>query len=302
MRCPGLDRALILAFAIPALPMLLFAHVVFGPMVEAFGYAGTAFLQWVLGTALLFLAGLLGGRRVEKSDSALWNSTSWLLAGAYAAIVTLLAIFAFVFIRLDLWLLARFVTLADSANVPTFWLNWALSNATLGWGLNPVTAFIGNALVLAAQALVLYGGARVGGQQIVLGGLADYSEICMDLEPDPIFTAPAVVTGGGPMVDPLMMTKGMSDTERLMFVTEFNAKKKNSSTAILLALFLGGLGAHHFYMGKIGVGIVYVLLVWTLIPAIVALVECFLLKGRVRTFNMDRAQEIILRLKALRAV
>ena len=47
--------------------------------------------------------------------------------------------------------------------------------------------------------------------------------------------------------------------------------------AILLALFLGGIGIHRFYMNRPGSGIIYVLFCWTFIPAIVALVEALLL-------------------------
>jgi hypothetical protein len=41
----------------------------------------------------------------------------------------------------------------------------------------------------------------------------------------------------------------------------------------LFALFLGGIGIHKFYLGRVGWGVVYLLFCWTLIPAIVALVE-----------------------------
>ncbi len=44
-------------------------------------------------------------------------------------------------------------------------------------------------------------------------------------------------------------------------------------TAALLALFLGGLGGHKFYLGQTGLGILYLLFFWTLIPAIIAFVE-----------------------------
>lgn len=44
------------------------------------------------------------------------------------------------------------------------------------------------------------------------------------------------------------------------------------STAGLLALILGGLGFHHFYLGRPVAGIMYLLFCWTFIPAILALV------------------------------
>ena len=51
---------------------------------------------------------------------------------------------------------------------------------------------------------------------------------------------------------------------------------KSRVAAILLALFLGGLGAHKFYLGQVGMGLLYLVFCWTGIPAIVALVEAIL--------------------------
>lgn len=48
---------------------------------------------------------------------------------------------------------------------------------------------------------------------------------------------------------------------------------RNKTTAGLLAIFLGGLGAHKFYLGQIVWGIVYLVLCWTYVPAIVAFIE-----------------------------
>jgi TM2 domain-containing membrane protein YozV len=48
---------------------------------------------------------------------------------------------------------------------------------------------------------------------------------------------------------------------------------KSRMVAALLAFCLGGLGAHHFYLGNIGLGIVYILFFWTFIPAVVAFIE-----------------------------
>ena len=47
----------------------------------------------------------------------------------------------------------------------------------------------------------------------------------------------------------------------------------NRIAAALLALFLGGLGLHKFYLGRAGQGVVYLLLCWTFIPALLGLIE-----------------------------
>lgn len=52
---------------------------------------------------------------------------------------------------------------------------------------------------------------------------------------------------------------------------------KNRSVAILLAFFLGGFGAHKFYLGQTVWGILYLLFFWTFIPAFIALIEFFIL-------------------------
>lgn len=48
---------------------------------------------------------------------------------------------------------------------------------------------------------------------------------------------------------------------------------RDKTTAGLLAIFLGGWGVHKFYLRKPGWGIVYLLLVWTLIPALLGIIE-----------------------------
>ncbi len=48
---------------------------------------------------------------------------------------------------------------------------------------------------------------------------------------------------------------------------------KNKWVAFLLAWILGGLGAHKFYLGRTGMGVLYLLFCCTLIPSLVAFVE-----------------------------
>ena len=102
------------------------------------------------------------------------------------------------------------------------------------------------------------------------------------------------------MIDELVIQKDLTDTEKLMFQSEFNAIRKNSTTGVILALFLGGLGVHHFYMGRIGLGVLYLAFCWTFIPAIVALIECFFMSNRVREHNQQAAFKIVTEIKAIR--
>lgn len=52
-----------------------------------------------------------------------------------------------------------------------------------------------------------------------------------------------------------------------------SGSEKSKTTAGILALVLGGLGAHKFYLGKPGQGILYLVLVWTFLPTLFSLVE-----------------------------
>lgn len=52
-----------------------------------------------------------------------------------------------------------------------------------------------------------------------------------------------------------------------------SASGKNKVVAGVLALLLGGLGVHKFYLGKGFQGLMYLLFCWTFIPALIGLVE-----------------------------
>lgn len=51
------------------------------------------------------------------------------------------------------------------------------------------------------------------------------------------------------------------------------ASGKSRIMAALFGILLGGLGIHHFYLGRVGLGILYVVFCWTLVPAIVGFIE-----------------------------
>ena len=66
---------------------------------------------------------------------------------------------------------------------------------------------------------------------------------------------------------------------------------KSRIAAALFAFFLGGFGAHKFYLGQTGLGIVYLIFCWTFIPAIIAFIEFILfLTMTDETFNQKYGQ------------
>lgn len=48
---------------------------------------------------------------------------------------------------------------------------------------------------------------------------------------------------------------------------------KSRTTAVVLAIFLGGIGAHRFYLRKPVSGVFYALMVWTFIPGLLGFIE-----------------------------
>jgi TM2 domain-containing membrane protein YozV len=80
-----------------------------------------------------------------------------------------------------------------------------------------------------------------------------------------------------------------TDEQRAMYYAQMTAYQKDEVVGVLLALFLGTFGAHHFYMRQTGLGILYCVFFWTGIPTVVSFIECFFMPGRVRQYNLGLA-------------
>lgn len=78
-------------------------------------------------------------------------------------------------------------------------------------------------------------------------------------------------------------------TPQEVFQQQFEAVRRDEVVGVLLALFLGCFGVHHFYVGRVGLGILYACFCWTGIPAILGFIECFFMPGRVRMYNAVQA-------------
>jgi TM2 domain-containing membrane protein YozV len=81
----------------------------------------------------------------------------------------------------------------------------------------------------------------------------------------------------------------LTDEQRAVFYSQMSVVQKDEVVGVLLALFLGTFGAHHFYLRRNGLGIMYVLFCWTGIPTIASFIECFFMPARVRQFNAEQA-------------
>ena len=75
----------------------------------------------------------------------------------------------------------------------------------------------------------------------------------------------------------------------IVFQQQYESVRRDEVVGVLLALFLGCFGVHHFYLGRTGLGILYLCFCWTGIPAILGVIECFFMPGRVRMYNALQA-------------
>lgn len=80
-----------------------------------------------------------------------------------------------------------------------------------------------------------------------------------------------------------------SDEQRAIYYANMSAWQKDEVVGVLLALCLGTFGAHHFYMRRPGLGILYCVFSWTGIPTVISLIECFFMPERVRQYNLALA-------------
>lgn len=68
-----------------------------------------------------------------------------------------------------------------------------------------------------------------------------------------------------------------SNASSVSFSTVTAPNGKNKLAAGLFAILLGSLGAHKFYLNDFGMGVLYLLLCWTGITAIIGIVEGIIL-------------------------
>jgi TM2 domain-containing membrane protein YozV len=77
-----------------------------------------------------------------------------------------------------------------------------------------------------------------------------------------------------------------------IFYQQYESVRRDEVVGILLALFLGTFGIHHFYLRRTGLGILYCCFCWTGITSILGFIECFFMPSRVREFNAIQAAGI----------
>ena len=88
------------------------------------------------------------------------------------------------------------------------------------------------------------------------------------------------------------MTTAPYVNAQAVFYQQYEQARRDEVVGILLALFLGTFGVHHFYLRRTGLGILYIVFFWTGIPSVLGFIECFFMPARVREFNAIQAAGI----------
>jgi TM2 domain-containing membrane protein YozV len=90
------------------------------------------------------------------------------------------------------------------------------------------------------------------------------------------------------MATPVMLPQ-MTEQQQATFNAYYPSTQRDQLTGVLLALLLGSFGAHHFYLRRNALGVLYFLLCWTSIPFFLGIIEAFFMPERVRRFNAEQA-------------
>ena len=106
---------------------------------------------------------------------------------------------------------------------------------------------------------------------------------------EPMFLNESMENGIKDMVNKLPAEK------QAVFWMKYESEKKNPTTAAILCFFLGGFGAHRFYLGQTQLGIGYVVACFALfaLPVYTSWVEAFFVPGYVRKMNEEKAMIIL---------
>ena len=88
------------------------------------------------------------------------------------------------------------------------------------------------------------------------------------------------------------MTRGLDDTSKVIFQTQYSSEKKDRGVATILAVILG---CDRFYLGQIGLGI----LKWITFGGLFFwyFIDIFTAAGRADELNRNKAREIAISLR-----
>jgi len=85
----------------------------------------------------------------------------------------------------------------------------------------------------------------------------------------------------------------LTGSQLLLYTERYNQEKKSLGAALLICLFFGGVGFHKFYLKQNLVGLLYLIFCWTLIPAMLSILDLAILPFTIKRYNNLIAVDIL---------
>ena len=93
-----------------------------------------------------------------------------------------------------------------------------------------------------------------------------------------------------------MYQQGMTDQQKMIFMTQYGSEKKDRAIALILSVLIGWAGIDRFFIGDVGLGLLKLLTGG--LCGILYVVDWFLIMGKVDERNREKAREIAMTIKA----
>lgn len=97
------------------------------------------------------------------------------------------------------------------------------------------------------------------------------------------------------LTEQLMMTKDLSDQQKMLFESQFNSAKKDRGLILVLSVLFGYWGVDRFMIGDIGLGVLKLLTLG--LCGILWLIDLFRIQAATDDYNRKKAQEILMSIK-----
>ena len=91
------------------------------------------------------------------------------------------------------------------------------------------------------------------------------------------------------------MQEGLTDQQKMMFMSQYNSEKKDRTLALILSILLGTLGIDRFYIGDMGIGILKLLTAG--VCGVLYVIDWFMITGKTDEYNRNKAQDILAAIK-----
>lgn len=92
-----------------------------------------------------------------------------------------------------------------------------------------------------------------------------------------------------------LMTKDLTDSQKLLFASQFDSSKKDPGTMLVLSVLFGSWGVDRFMLGHTGMGILKLLTLGCC--GVLTIIDWFGIKSKTHEYNRNKANEILAAIK-----